>query len=132
MRGDLHCSVRVEDHAFLQRHGNDLVCELPISFTQAALGARIETPTLDGKETVVIPAGTQHGELIRLHRRGLPDLRTGRVGDEIFRVLVEIPRKLNARQQELMREFAETEDIRVLPESRGFLEKVKEFFDLGD
>lgn len=126
-RGDLHCYVRIETHPFLQRHGNDLLCEVPISFTQAALGAKIEVPTLGGKAEVVIPVGTQFGELLRLPGEGLPDMRTRRRGDQVVRVLVEVPRRLNNRQEELLREFAKTEDKNVLPESRGFLEKMKEF-----
>lgn len=126
-RGDLHCYVRIREHPFFVRHGNDLVCEMPISFTQAALGAKIEVPTLTGKREVTIPAGTQFGDLLRLPDLGLPDLRTRRKGDQIVRVLVEIPKRLNARQQELLREFAATEDKQVLPQSRGFLERVKEY-----
>jgi len=129
-RGDLHCYVRVEPHPFLQRHGNDLLCDLPISFTQAALGAKIDVPTLAGKLDVTIPPGVQHGELLRLAGIGLPDVRTSRRGDQIVRVLIEIPRRLNARQEELLRQFAETEDKNVLPQSKGFLERLKEFFDL--
>ncbi len=128
-RGDLHCYVRVKPHPFLVRHGNDLLCELPISFTQAALGAKIELPTLAGRTEVVVPAGTQHGELIRLHRVGLPDLRTGRMGDQVVRVLIEIPRKLTGKQRDLLRWFAETEDKSAMPESMGFLEKLKAFFE---
>lgn len=128
-RGDLHCYVHVKPHPFLQRHGNDLLCELPISFTQAALGAKIEVPTLKGRQDVTIPPGTQHGELIRLARMGLPDIRNGRPGDQAVRVLVEIPRKLNSKQQGLLREFAITEDAQVLPQSRGFFDKLKDFFD---
>ncbi|MFH1420071.1 MAG: molecular chaperone DnaJ [Planctomycetota bacterium] len=131
-RGDLHCYIRVEPHPFLQRHGNDLLCELPISFTQAALGAKIEVPTLDGKAEVTIPAGSQHGEMLRLAGISLPDIRSGRRGDQIVRLLVEIPRRLNSKQESLLREFAATEDKRVLPQSKGFLERLKEFFDLGD
>ncbi len=126
-RGDLHCHVRVEAHPFLERHNNDLLFRLPLSFTQLALGATIEIPTLTGKSEVTIPAGTQHGEVIRLPRMGLPDLRSGRKGDQLVAVLVEIPRRLNDKQQSLLREFAETEDKRVLPESRGFFDKLKEF-----
>jgi molecular chaperone DnaJ len=129
-RGDLHCYVRVEPHPFLQRHGNDLLCDLPISFTQAALGAKIDVPTLAGKVDVTIPPGVQHGELLRMAGIGLPDVRTSRRGDQIIRVLIEIPRKLNARQEDLLRQFADTEDKTVLPQSKGFLEKLKEFFDL--
>lgn len=131
-RGDLHCYVRVKPHPFLQRHGNDLLCELPISFTQAALGTRVEVPTLRGKAEVRIPAGTQHGDLLRLAGVGVPDIQTGRVGDQVIRVQVEIPRKLNPKQQELLRRFAETEDKHIFPQSKGFLEKLKDFFDLGE
>lgn len=130
-RGDLHCYVHVKPHPFLQRHGNDVLCDMPISFSQAALGAKIEVPTLKGRQEVTIPAGTQHGGMVRMPRMGLPDLRNGRMGDQIVRVMVEIPRKLNARQEELLREFAETEDARVLPESKGFFDKLKAFFEGG-
>ncbi|RIK68560.1 MAG: molecular chaperone DnaJ [Planctomycetota bacterium] len=131
-RGDLHCYVRVEPHPFLQRHGNDLVCDVPISFTQAALGAKIEVPTLTGKAEVTIPPGTQNGEMMRLARMGMPDIRSRRVGDQIIRILIEIPRKLSKKQQELLREFAKTEDNSVLPESKGFLDRLKEFFSTRD
>jgi molecular chaperone DnaJ len=126
-RGDLHCYVRIEPHPFLQRHGSDLLCEVPISFTQAALGAKIEVPTLKGKTEITIPAGTQHGEMRRLAGKGLPDIRTRRVGDQVVRILVEVPRRLDQRQEQLLREFAKTEDRDVLPESKGFLERLKEF-----
>lgn len=126
-RGDLHCYVRIEPHPFLRRHGNDVVCEVPISFTQAALGAKIEVPTLSGKAEVAVPAGIQHGELLRLAKVGLPDMRSRAAGDQIIQILVEVPRRLNAKQRELLREFAETEDRSVLPESKGFLDKFKDF-----
>lgn len=123
-RGDLHCHVRVEPHPFLERHENDLVCRMPISFTQAALGASVEAPTLTGKAEVKIPPGTQHGQLFRLAGLGLPDLRSGRPGDELVQVLVEMPKKLNKKQEELLREFAKTEDRSVIPETKGFFDKV--------
>jgi len=126
-RGDLHCYVRVQEHPFLQRHRNDLLCDVPLSFTQAALGAEIEVPTLTGKAEVKIPAGVQHGEMLRLTRAGLPDIRSGRPGDQIVRVLVEIPRSLNSKQKELLRQFAETEDKKVLPESKGFFDRLRDY-----
>lgn len=128
-RGDLHCYVRVEPHPFLHRHGNDLICVLPISFTQAALGATLDVPTLGGKEEIEIPAGTQFGEVVRMRHKGLPDLRTGRRGDQLVEIRVEVPRKLNSKQRDLLRDFAETEDARVHPESKGFFDKLKEFFE---
>ncbi|MCA9255051.1 MAG: molecular chaperone DnaJ [Phycisphaerales bacterium] len=128
-RGDLHCYVRVEPHPFLHRQGNDLICILPISFSQASLGATLDVPTLRGKEEIEVPSGTQFGEVIRMRGKGLPDLRTGRFGDQLVEVRVEVPRKLNSKQRELLREFAETEDARVNPESKGFFDKLKEFFE---
>lgn len=126
-RGDLHCYVRVGGHPLLERHRNDLLCKMPISFTQAALGAKVEVPTLTGKAELKIPAGTQHGQLFRLRDLGLPDLRSGRRGDEIVQVFVEVPRKLNKDQERLLRDFAETEDKVVLPESKGFFDKVVDY-----
>jgi molecular chaperone DnaJ len=130
-RGDLHCYVRVTQHPFLERHRNDLVCRLPISFTQAALGARIEVPTLGGRVEMTIPKGTQSGQVLRLAGQGLPDLRSKRRGDELVQIMVEIPRKLSREQTELLRKFAETENRDVLPESRGFFDKLVDYFSGG-
>lgn len=127
-RGDLRCVVRVRPHPFFERDGGHLVCRLPISFTQAALGAQVDVPTLTGTAPQRIAPGTQHGTLLRLPGKGLPDLRTGRVGDEIVQVLVEIPKRLSREQKELLRQFAASEDKRVLPETRGFFERVREYF----
>jgi molecular chaperone DnaJ len=125
-RGDLHVHVRVRPHPFLERHNNNLVCQVPIGFTVAALGGKIEVPTLDGKATVKVPPGTQHGQMFRLAGQGLPDLRTGRKGDELVQVAVEIPRHLSKRQKELLEQFLQTEDEKGLPESKSFFERLKE------
>lgn len=130
-RGDLHCYVRIKRHPFLERSNNDVVCRLPIGFTQASLGAKIEVPTLTGKAEVKIPRGTQHGQLFRLTGLGVPDMRSGRPGDEIVQVVIEIPKKLNKKQEQMLRDFAETEDISVLPESKGFFDRFKEYLS-GD
>jgi molecular chaperone DnaJ len=127
VRGDLHCFVRVRPHEFLQREGDHLICTVPLSFTQAALGAQIEVPTLAGTAPLRIPAGTQHGDVFKLPGKGLPNLRAGRTGDEVVQVRIEIPKRLTAEQQELLRQFAATEDRAVLPESKGFFERVKEY-----
>ena len=95
--------------------------------TQAALGAKVEVPTLEGRAELTIPTGTQHGQMFRLGGKGLPDLRHGRRGDEIVQVLVEIPKRLNKEQEALLRQFAATEDKSVLPESKGFFDKVVEY-----
>lgn len=100
---------------------------MPISLTQAALGARIEVPSLTGKLEVTIPPGTQYGQMFRLAGKGLRSLRSHRQGDEIVQVWIEVPKKLNKRQEQLLREFAETEDATVLPESKGFFERLAEF-----
>lgn len=126
-RGDLHCYIRVKEHPFLERHNNDLVCRMPISFTQAALGAKVEVPTVTGKAELKIPAGTQHGQMFRLAGQGIPDLRSRRKGDEIVQVLIEIPKKINKKQETLLRDFAQTEDKSVLPESKGFFDKLMDY-----
>lgn len=126
-RGDLHVNVHVKPHPFFERHRSDLVCRMPISFTQAALGTVVEVPTIDGRAELKIPAGTQHGQAFRLRGQGLPSLRGGGRGDEIVQVMIEIPTRLNREQERLLREFARTEDASVLPESRGFFEKLREY-----
>lgn len=126
-RGDLRCVIRVREHPFLQRDGDYLVCPLPISFTQATLGVQVEVPLLTGTTSLRIPPGTQHGAVFKLPGKGLPNLRTGRRGDEIVQVLIEIPKKLTGDQKELLRRFAATEDKAVLPESKGFFERLKNY-----
>ena len=127
-RGDLYCYIRVKAHPFFMRDGNDLVTTVPISFTQVSLGATIEVPTLNGTRQLKIPPGTQHGSIFRIRGEGLVNLRTGRKGDELVRVAVEIPNKLSDKQENLLREFADTEDKNVMPQSSGFFEKLKNHF----
>ena len=131
-RGDLHCYVRVAEHPFLERHDNDLVCRMPISFTQASLGATVEVPTLTGKAELKVPRGTQQGQLFRLRGLGIPDVRSGRRGDEIVQINVEIPTRLNKDQEGLLRQFADTEDKSVMPESKGFFDKLVEYLSGDD
>jgi molecular chaperone DnaJ len=127
-RGDLYCYVRIKPHEFLQRDGNDLIAVVPISFSQAALGATIDVPSLNGTRGLKIPPGTQYGSVFRIRGEGLPDVRTGKVGDELVQIAIETPAKLNAEQQELLREFAKTENRRVSPRSKNFFEKLKKYF----
>ena len=129
--GDLHCYISVKAHPVFTRHNNDIVCQVPVSFTQAALGSVLQVPTLEGQEDLEVPAGVQHGEVFKLKGRGLPDLRSYRTGDEVVQILVEIPKRLTERQRELLVEFAGTEDHKAMPQKRGFLEKLKDLFD-GD
>ncbi len=104
---------------------------MPISFTQAALGAKLTVPTIDaagdGEQQITVKAGTQHGQLVRLPGQGLPNLRTGQRGDMIVALTIEIPTRLSEKQRELLRDFAETENRDVMPESTGFWEKIKAY-----
>ena len=127
-RGDLYCYVQVKPHQFLLRNNDDLVIRLPISFTQAALGAAIEVPSLNGPREVTILPGTQHGAVIQIKGQGLPHLQTRKRGSLLVQILIEIPKKLDKKQKNLLRDFAQTEDKSVLPESKGFLEKLKDYF----
>ncbi len=127
-RGDLHCYVAVKPHPLLTRDGNDLVCQVPISYTQAALGAQVQVPTLSGPEMLDIPRGTQNGEVFALRKRGLPDVRTGHAGNELIQVVIEVPRKLNKKQEELLRELATTEEKEVQPARKSFLDKLATYF----
>ena len=127
-RGDLYCYVRIKPHEFLQREGNDLIATVPISFTQAALGTTIEVPSLNGTRGLKIPPGTQYGSIFRIKGQGLPDIRTHRTGDQLVQIIIETPAKLNAKQQELLREFTKTENKTVSPQSKRFFEKLKKYF----
>jgi len=127
-RGDLYCYVRVKPHEFLHRDGNDLIAVVPISFTQAALGATIDVPSIDGTKQLKVPPGTQYGGIFRIKGQGLPDVRTHRTGDQLVQITIETPSRLSAEQQELLREFAKTENKRVSPKSIGFFEKLKQHF----
>ncbi|MDP6543166.1 MAG: molecular chaperone DnaJ [Phycisphaerae bacterium] len=127
-RGDLHCYVRVKPHPLLIRNGNDLVCQAPIAFSQAALGGKIQVPTLTGSQEISVPSGSQNGDVITLKGRGLPSLRAGRRGDQHVQVFIEVPRKLSKRQTELLKQYAETEQVDITPERKGFLDKLKKYF----
>ncbi len=130
--GDLHCYIAVKQHPIFSRHNNDIVCQIPITFTQAALGAKIEVPTLKGSEDLEIASGTQHGEVFKLKGKGLPDIRSYRSGDELVQILIEVPKKLTERQKELLAEFAKTEDANVMPQRKGFLDKLKQMFKVDE
>jgi molecular chaperone DnaJ len=126
--GDLYVVISVEEHPLFARQENHIVCEVPISFPQAALGAEIDVPTLEGKVKMKIPHGTQSGAVFRLKGKGAPDLRGAHRGDQLVRVIVETPRKLTSRQRELLEEFAKNGGEEISPLSKGFFDKVKEMF----
>jgi molecular chaperone DnaJ len=125
--GDLLCVFRVKPHELFQRNGDDILCEVPVSFADAALGARIEIPTLTGKARVSIPAGTQSGEVLRLRKQGLPSLEGGPPGNLLVHVVVETPRKLTPRLRELLEEMKEAESEASQPHTTGFFEKIKQY-----
>ncbi len=127
-RGNLRIQVVVKRHPFFERRRNDLFCQVPISFAQATLGAEIQVPTLDGPGTVMVPRGTQSGEMIRIKGRGMPDISGRGRGDELVEVVVETPRHLTPRQEELLREFAEIEHEQVSPRRKSFFEKLRDYF----
>jgi len=105
--GDLFVFIYVEPHEFFTREGDDIICQIPISFTQAALGAEIEIPTLNGKKNINIKKGIETGEIIRIKGEGFPRLRGYGFGDQIIQVIVKTPKNLSKRQEEILREFEE-------------------------
>lgn len=127
-RGDLYCVLRVRDHSLFQRQDQHLICQVPISFSQAALGGEIEIPTLDGPLMRQLERGTQHGAVIRISGKGMPSLRGGRKGDLLVQVIVETPKHLNKRQEELLRELADLENKNVSPQRKSFMDKLRDFF----
>jgi molecular chaperone DnaJ len=128
-RGDLYVVIRLEDHPLFDREGRDVICVVPIGFTQAALGAKVEVPTLDGKVNMTIPEGTQTGKVFRLRGKGFPGLDGGGRGDQLVEVVVETPVRLSERQRELLVEFAEISGDDVHPEKQSFFDRLKHLFD---
>jgi molecular chaperone DnaJ len=126
--GDLYVVLRVREHPLFKRQGNDVICEVPIGFVHAALGTEIDVPTLKGKVKMKIPSGTQSGAVFRLKGKGVPDVRGYGQGDALVRVVIETPKKLSAKQRELLEEFARISGEEVHPISKGFFDKVKEMF----
>jgi len=126
--GDLYVDIQVEPHPLFVRDGLDIICEIPIDFVQAALGAEIDVPTLEGKVKMKIPPGTQSGKVFRLKSKGVRDVHGYHQGDQLVRVMVETPTHLTARQKELLKEFAALGGEEVHPLSKGFFEKVRQIF----
>lgn len=125
--GDLYVVLSIKEHPFFVRQDDDIYCEVPITFIQAALGDEIAIPTLEGKTTLKVPSGTQPGQVFHLKGKGVANLRNGRRGQQHVRVLVEVPTKLTAQQKELLRQFAE-ESREAFPRSQDFFAKIKSFF----
>ena len=127
--GDLYCDIHIKPHSIFKRQDYDIICEFPITFTQAALGCEIEVPTILGKmRKVRIPAGMQSDEIIPVKGEGFPNVRGYGVGNMLVHVIVETPNKLTPRQEELLREFAESEHKNVTPKAKSFFQKVRKLF----
>ena len=115
--------LRIQPHDVFQRHGDDVVIALPITYTQAALGATIEVPTLDGTDALTVPAGTASGQEFRLRSKGIPHLRGKGRGDMRVVVYVDVPTRLSKEQEELLRQLAELEGSQVTPKKKGFFSR---------
>jgi molecular chaperone DnaJ len=127
--GDLYVQVRLKEHDFFTRDGFDVLCKVPITFSQAALGSEIEVPTLNGKVAMTIPSGTQSHKKMRLKGKGIQRLGGYGFGDQIITVVVETPTRLNPQQRELFEQLSELEDTEhTSPMSKGFFDKVRELF----
>ncbi len=130
--GDLYVEIHIKPHAVFQREGDDLHCEMPISFVKATLGGDIEVPTLSGKVSFTIPEGTQSGKTFRLKAKGIKGVRSGYAGDLFCHVAVETPVKLTDKQKDLLKEFERLTvegGAKHSPQSKGWMDKVKDFFE---
>ena len=130
--GDLYVEIHIKPHAVFQREGDDLHCEMPISFVKATLGGEIEVPTLSGKVAFTIPEGTQSGKTFRLKAKGIKGVRSGYAGDLFCHVAVETPVKLTDKQKDLLKEFERLTvegGSKHNPQSKGWMDKVKDFFE---
>ncbi|MFK8113825.1 MAG: molecular chaperone DnaJ [Rubripirellula sp.] len=127
--GDCYVFINVRKHELFKREGTHLILQLPISYSQAALGAEIEVPSLNGSQQLLIEPGTQNGDVFTIRGQGVVDHRTARPGDLLVQVFIEVPKKLNPEQERLLRELAELDAESVLPHRKSFLAKLRNFFD---
>ncbi len=129
-KGDLYIQISVEEHNFFKRNGDDVVCDFPIKFTLAALGGEVHVPTIDGKVKLKIPEGTQSDRIFRIKGKGFPNMHTGKTGDQLIKVKVEVPVNLSQKQKKLLKEFDDLLDDSNNPESKSFFDKIKGFFSI--
>lgn len=127
--GDLYVVIEVEENALFQRKRNDLLCDVPITFTQAALGGAVEVPTLQGKARLTIPPGTQTGAVLRMRGQGFPSFDGGRRGDQLVRVIVEIPKKITQNQREAIQHLGEAINEESYPKHSAFANTLKRWCD---
>ncbi|MEM0897325.1 MAG: molecular chaperone DnaJ [Verrucomicrobiota bacterium] len=126
--GDLYVVIHLKEHDVFERDGNDLFCDVPLPFSKAALGGELSVPTLEGKASIKIPAGTQGGTIFRLRNKGITYMNSSRKGDLLVRANVEVPTKLSAQQKEIIEQFADSIGEQNTPQEEGFFEKAKKFF----
>jgi molecular chaperone DnaJ len=126
--GDCYCVIEIEAHPFLNRDGRDLHCEVPITFTQAALGATVDVPTLDGPRPLAVARGTQSGDVVRVRGLGMPEVRGRGNGDHHVHLHVEVPKSLSPRAEQLLRELAVEEHAAVTPKRSSFFSRLAEYF----
>ena len=126
--GDLYVVIHLKEHEVFERDGNDLYCEVPLSFAKAALGGELTVPTLEGKASIKIPPGTQSGTIFRIRNKGITYMNSTRKGDLLVRASVEVPTKLNADQKQKLQDFAGSIGEQNTPREESFLEKAKRFF----
>jgi molecular chaperone DnaJ len=129
--GDLYVFITVEPHEIFEREGNDIILDLPVSFTEAALGCKKEVPALTSKACrITIPEGTQNGKIFRVKGEGFPNVHGQGKGDLLVRMFVETPTKLTDKQKQLLKEFSDLEGPANLPKRKSFLDKIKGLFAL--
>ena len=126
--GDCYVFISVRRHKLFHRDGENLILQMPISYTQAALGAEIEVPTLDGPEKLTIARGTQSGEVFKLVGRGMPNPQGRKTGDLLVQTFIETPKTISPEQEDVLRQLAELEETEVLPERKNFLKRLTEYF----
>ncbi len=127
--GDLYVLVRIRDHTIFVRNGADLLCDLPVSFPQLAIGTEIEVPVLEGKESLKVPAGSQPNQVLRVRGKGMPHLRGRGHGDACYRLVLEVPQKLNAKQREALDAFDKASTGQRGPLLASFLERMKKLLE---
>jgi molecular chaperone DnaJ len=121
--------ISVREHELFDRQGPDLHCGVPVAFAQAALGAEVDVPTLEGRVKLKVPEGTQSGKVMRLRGKGLPSVRSSTRGDQLVHIFVEVPTKLTSKQRELLEQFAESTGTETSPVTRKFVDKLRDLLD---
>jgi molecular chaperone DnaJ len=126
--GDCYCVVAVLPHSLFEREGQHLICRVPITYSQAVLGATLEVPTLAGRGEVKVPPGTQSGDVFRIRGQGVADPRVDGVGDLLVQVTIEVPKKVTAEEEKILRQLADLEHKNVAPARKTFVDKLKDYF----